>query len=232
MRPVRMAALVAVLAAATIPARAQVPSAGAGIGMDSSADAYWETTQDVSDTQVRISVRYLAASAGRNGWSEVFTGSMLCDKTDDGGGGGDPGMGPRDPESPPLPGDVEPVPCVVENWAQGWADPGSFTFKMNPLLLRSAHLEGTYWMQSYDDEGNPIDDGRETIVVADWTPDGRIQRGGGTQSFHSGCTVFASDYEGAYRQAVAAATFDEVDFGPSTFAGMGSGLGVDVQFEC
>lgn len=233
MRALRVAALVAVIVAATLPATAQIPSVGVTVGMDSSADAYWESVQDVSDTQVRITVHYLGASDGNEGWSQYFSGSILCDKTDDPGDPVPVPLGSTSEDSPPPPGEDEPVACVTESWQEGTSYPGMFKLTMNPLLLRSAHLQGEYWVQSYDPEGNPIDEeGSLVSIAADWTPNGRTQRGGGTWSYRYGCTLYVSHYEGAYRPADASATVGDVDLGQSTFGNMGTGLGVDAQTEC
>jgi hypothetical protein len=175
-----------------------------------SANAFWETYEQVSHTTYRVTTWYVGVSSGSDGtFSDVYKDVAVCEI-----------------------GHHEEGGCTLESSSYGARELNTDQFTIDGVLLDSAHLDAVYDMQANDAEGNPIGDPVATRVVADWTGDGVTERDRGANVYSSGCTVFIGAFAGASRNAEASGTFGGHDLGETYGAGLGAFLSADVVESC
>lgn len=102
-------------------------------------------------------------------------------------------------------------------------------FTMDLTNLTSAHLDGTYQVQSFDQSGNPVGSPETEHIVADWTATGPLTKSHSKFSFHSKCIHFTATTKGQMRPADATGTRNGTDLGTTsdTFFGGDATLQVD-----
>jgi hypothetical protein len=103
------------------------------------------------------------------------------------------------------------------------------TFTMDFDTLTSAHLQGTYTLQAFDQNGNPVGSPETDTIVADWTGTGDLIKTHSKFSFHSKCVHFTATDKGITRPADATGTLNGTDLGTTsdTFFGGDATLQVD-----
>jgi hypothetical protein len=106
------------------------------------------------------------------------------------------------------------------------------TFTMDFAQLTSAHLDGTYQVQSFDENGNPIGSPETEHIVADWTGTGAITKSHSKFSFHSRCVHFTATTKGRMRPADAAGTLNGTDLGVTTDTFFGGDATLQVDHSC
>jgi hypothetical protein len=110
-------------------------------------------------------------------------------------------------------------------------DGETFTFDTSGLTV--AHLESTYKLQSYDENGNPVGDPEVYSVVTDWTGKGDLTRSHESYSFHQGCTHFTTHVKGLSRRAVATGSLNgTTDLGTTRDAFMARSSYTDNYHNC
>ncbi len=82
--------------------------------------------------------------------------------------------------------------------------------------LTSAHLQGTYTLQSFDQNGNPVGSSETDQIVADWTGTRAIIKSHEKFSFHSKCIHFMATTKGRTRPADATGTLNGTGLGTTS----------------
>jgi hypothetical protein len=106
----------------------------------------------------------------------------------------------------------------------------SFTMDVNDLA--SASLDGTYRVQSYDQDGDPVGSPKSYRVVADWTGYGPLIKSHSKFSFHQKCIHFQVTDKGKMRAARATGTLNGVDLGTTKDTFLGGDASVQVEHFC
>jgi hypothetical protein len=106
----------------------------------------------------------------------------------------------------------------------------SFTMDLNDLS--SASLDGTYEVQSYDRDGNPVGSPETYRVVAEWTGTGPLFRSHTKFSFHQKCIHFQVTDKGVMRAADATGTLNGTDLGTTSDTFFGGDANLQVEHFC
>lgn len=101
-----------------------------------SANAFWETYEQVSHTTYRVTSWYVGVYSGSDAtFSDVYKDVALCEI-----------------------GHHEEGDCTLESSSYGSRELNADQFTIDGVLLDSAHLDAAYDMKANDAEGNPIGD--------------------------------------------------------------------------
>jgi hypothetical protein len=208
-------ALVAVLGAALIggmaaPAWADKPFRSTS----ATAEAFWHYRQDLSPTTYEATTWYVGVfqSSDSDGgtFSDLYVDVESCQ------------TGPN--------GDN----CVEESEKFGFIDfsaPGD-TFTMDLANMSTAHLEATYQLQAYDENGDPVGPPETHAIVADWAGQDPLTRMRFKSSFHSRCIHFSTTTKGVSRPAEATGTRNGEDLGVTSDAFMSGDSSFSLEHTC
>jgi hypothetical protein len=124
---------IALLALAAGPAQAGKPTKTRSA--DVSANAFWYTTEWLSETSYRSTVWHVGVyQSSEDTFSDLYFDSSICEVTP-----------PEDT-------------CTFESSRYGFSDLSGETFTIDAKSLTSAHLEAVYDLQEYDADFNPVGD--------------------------------------------------------------------------
>jgi hypothetical protein len=144
-----------------------------------SADAFWYKTKWLSPTEYRQSVWYIGVYESTDGtFSDAYKTVVDCEQET----GEDYGE------------------CTIVSSTYGYTDAPDFTLAKK---LASAHLEATYTMNSYTEDGSRSGRSFTIDVVVDWNGTGDLQRNHGTSNYRDGCYTFHDSSRGAWRASTA-----------------------------
>jgi hypothetical protein len=206
MRKVAILALaIALLALAVGPAQATKPTKSANV----SANAFWYTTEWLSETSYRSTVWYVGIyQSSEETFSDLYFDSSICEVTP-----------PEDT-------------CTFESSRYGFSDLSGDTFTIDAKGLTSAHLAAVYDLQEYDADFNPVGDPVATHIVTDWTGLGSLSREKSSYSVHTPCGVIRYTSKGVTNSAEAIGTLDDADLGETYDAYLASGTSRSVEPTC
>ncbi len=108
----------------------------------------------------------------------------------------------------------------------------SDSFTMDFTNLSTASLDGTYKLQSYDQNGNPVGLPETDRVVATWTGSGPIIKSHSKFSFHEKCIHFQATDKGKTRAASASGTLNGSDLGSTADTFFGGDATIQVDHTC
>jgi hypothetical protein len=103
---------------------------------------------------------------------------------------------------------------------------------MDVTGLSSASLDGTYQLQAYDQDGNPVGSPETDRVVAEWTGTGPIVKSHSKFSFHQKCIHFQATDKGETRAADATGTLNGLDLGTTSDTFFGGDATFQVDHFC
>ena len=106
------------------------------------------------------------------------------------------------------------------------------SFTMDLTNLTSAHLDGTYQVQPFDQNGNPVGSPESEHIVADWTATGPITKSHSKFSFHTKCVHFTATTKGRMRPADATGTRNGIDLGTTSDTFFGGDATLQVDHTC
>jgi hypothetical protein len=155
-----------------------------------SANAFWYTTEWLSQTSYRSTVWYVGVyqDSGET-FSDLYFDSSICEVTP-----------PEDT-------------CTFESSRYGFSDLSGQTFTLDAKSLESAHLDAVYDLQAYDADFNPVGDPVATHIVTDWTGVGSLSREKSSYSLHTPCGLVRYKSNGVNRSAEATGSLDATDLG-------------------
>jgi hypothetical protein len=202
-----LAFAIAFLALAAGPAQASKPTKTKSA--DSSANAFWYTTEWLSDTTYRSTVWYVGVYQSSEGtFSDLYFDSSVCEVTP-----------PEDT-------------CTSESSRYGFSDLSGQAFTMDVKELTSAHLDAVYDLQTYDADFNPVGDPVATRIVTDWTGAGSLSREKSSYSIHTGCGVISYKSNGVSRLATATGSLDGTDLGETDDGYLAKGASRSMDRTC
>jgi hypothetical protein len=105
-------------------------------------------------------------------------------------------------------------------------------FTMDFTNLSTASLDGTYQLQSYDQNGNPVGSPETDRIVATWTGTGPIIKSHSKFSFHQRCIHFQATDKGKTRAASASGTLKGSSLGSTTDTFFGGDATIQVDHNC
>jgi hypothetical protein len=106
------------------------------------------------------------------------------------------------------------------------------SFSMDARDLTTAHLQGTYQVQAYDQNGNPVGSPRNDVITSDWTGRGSITKTHQKFSFHMGCIHFSATDKGDTRPATASGSLNGRDLGKTKDTFFGGDATIQVDHTC
>ena len=165
-----------------------------------SANAFWYTTETLSQNTYRTTVWYVGVyQTGEGTWSDVYQ-EVSTSRVS------------RRGES-----------CTYES-RMGFSDLSGQTFAVDAKTLKSAHLDAIYQLySSFDEEGNPVGEATPVHIVVDWTGTGTASREKSTYTVRTGCATFRWTFSGLFAPAQATGSVDGVDLGQTYDAWLSSG---------
>jgi hypothetical protein len=167
-------------------------------GTSASANAFWYFTETPSRNTVVNRVWYVGVFGGSNGiWSDLYEEVETCVT-----------RGRR-------------TNCTYSS-RYGFSDLSDGVFTIDEEGLTVAHIEGTYNLETYDEDGNLVSVD-PTTIVADFEGIGEIQTSGGRQTYCDQFVCFRTTFEDAFRQAEAYGTVDGFDLGETYDAWLSAG---------
>jgi hypothetical protein len=199
----------ALLGALAAPAQAVKPTRFT----ETTAEAFWTTRQDLTATTYQLttwSVGVFASTDGTSKFSDLYQDVELCTV---------------DPN-----GDI----CNEVSSKFGGTDFSGLgdTFTMDFANLSTAHLEATYQVQAFDQNGNPVGSAETDHIVADWTGTGVITKSRERFSFHSRCIHFSAKTKGRMRPADATGTLNGTSLGTTSTTFFGGDASFQVDHFC
>jgi hypothetical protein len=208
MRKVAILALaIALLAVAAGPAQASKPTKTKSA--DVSANAFWYTTEWLSETSYRSRVWYVGVYQSSEGtFSDLYFDSSICEVTP-----------PEDT-------------CTSESSRYGFSDLTGQTFTIDAKGLTTAHIDAVYDLQEYDADFNPVGDPVATHIVTDWTGVGSLSREKSSYSLHTPCGVIRYKSNGVSRSAEATGSIDGADLGETYDAYLSTGTSRSFEPTC
>jgi hypothetical protein len=208
MRKVAILALaIALLAVAAGPAQASKPTKTKSA--DVSANAFWYTTEWLSETSYRSRVWYVGVYQSSEGtFSDLYFDSSICEVTP-----------PEDT-------------CTSEASRYGFSDLTGQTFTIDAKGLTTAHIDAVYDLQEYDADFNPVGDPVATHIVTDWTGVGSLSREKSSYSLHTPCGVIRYKSNGLSRSAEATGSIDGADLGETYDAYLSTGTSRSFEPTC
>jgi hypothetical protein len=202
-----LAFAIALLALAAGPAQASKPTKTKSA--DSSANAFWYTTEWLSQTSYRSTVWYVGVYQSADGtFSDLYFDSSICEVTP-----------PEDT-------------CTSESSRYGYSDLAGQTFTLDVKGLTSAHLDAVYDVQAYDADYNPVGDPVAMHIVTDWTGVGLLSREKSSYSIHTRCGVILYKTNGVSRLAEATGSLEGTDLGETDDAYLSRGASRSVDRTC
>jgi hypothetical protein len=203
-----LAFAIALLALAAGPAQASKPTKTKSTNV--SANAFWYTTEWLSETSYRSTVWYVGVYQSTEGtFSDLYFDSSICEVT--------------------TPPDDE---CTFESSRYGFGDLAGQAFTIDARNLESAHLDAVYDLQEYDADFNPIGDPVATHIVTDWTGVGSLSREKSSYSLHTPCGVIRYKSNGLSRSAEATGSIDGADLGETYDAYLSTGTSRSFEPTC
>jgi hypothetical protein len=204
MRKVAILALAVALVAAGA-AQAGKPTKSTNV----SANAFWYTTEWLSQTSYRSTVWYVGVyqDSGET-FSDFYFDSSICEVT------------PPEDE------------CTFEASRYGFSDLTNDTFTIDAKDLTTAHLDAVYDLQDYDADFNPVGDPVATHIVTDWTGVGSRFREKSSYSVHTPCGVVRYTSKGVNRSAEATGSIDGTDLGETYDAYLATGTSRTFEPTC
>ncbi len=112
----------------------------------------------------------------------------------------------------------------------GFSDLSDGVFTIDADRLTVAHLEGTYNLETYDENGNLVDS-EPTAIVADWEGVGEIQSSSGRSTYCDPYFCFRTTFTNSFRTAEATGTVNGADLGETYDAYLSDGASRDVVRE-
>lgn len=203
-----LAFAIALLALAAGPAQASKPTKTRSA--DVSANAFWYTTEWLSETSYRSTVWYVGVyQSSEDTFSDLYFDSSICEVTP-----------PEDT-------------CTFESSRYGFSDLSGETFTIDAKSLTSAHLDAVYDLQEYDGEFNPVGDPVATHIVTDWTGVGSsLSREKSSYSVHTPCGVIRYTSKGVSLAAEATGSLDGTDLGETYDAYLATGISRSFEATC
>jgi hypothetical protein len=183
-----LALAIALLAVAASSAQAGKPTKTKTASL--SANAFWYTTEWLSQTSYRSTVWYVGVyqDSGET-FSDLYFDSSICEVTP-----------PEDT-------------CTFESSRYGFSDLTGQTFTIDAKGLTTAHLDAVYDLQDYDADFNPVGDPAATHIVTDWAGVGSLSREKSSYSLHTPCGLVRYKSNGVNRSAEATGSLDATDLG-------------------
>jgi hypothetical protein len=179
---------IALLALAAGPAQAGKPTKTKSASL--SANAFWYTTEWLSQTSYRSTVWYVGVyQDSEETFSDLYFDSSICEVTP-----------PEDT-------------CTFESSRYGFSDLSGQTFTIDAKGLTTAHLDAVYDLQAYDADFNPVGDAVATHIVTDWTGVGSLSREKSSYSLHTPCGLVRYKSNGENRSGEATGSLDGADLG-------------------
>jgi hypothetical protein len=167
-------------------------------GTNASANAFWYFTETPARNTVVNTVWYVGVYQSSDGiWSDLYQDVSTCVT-----------HGRRES-------------CTYTS-RYGFSDLSDGVFTIDADGLTAAHIEGTYNLETYDDNGNAVGSD-PTSIVADLEGIGDINTSGGRSTYCDDFACFRITFEDAYRQAEATGTVDGVDLGETYDAFLSAG---------
>lgn len=171
-----------------------------------SANAFWSTEEQLSPTTVKRTTWYVGIYQSTEGtFSDLYVDTSTCTIR--------------------LRGEE----CTYE-FKSGYSDLSDGDFTIDGQDLTAAHLEETYLLQSWDEEGNPTESTPATIV-ADWTGVGEIERNSGKSSYCDDYYCYKSKFEDAFRSAEATGSIDGDDLGETYDASLSASHYESIEWQ-
>jgi hypothetical protein len=106
------------------------------------------------------------------------------------------------------------------------------SFTMDFTNLSGASLDGTYTLESYDENGNPVGSPETDRIVATWTGSGPIIKSHSKFSFHQKCIHFQATTKGKNRDATATGTLNGTRLGKTNDTFFGGEATIQVDHYC
>jgi hypothetical protein len=206
-------ALVVILGAALVGGMAGPASANKPFRSTSAtAEAFWHYRLDLSPTTYEATTWYVGVFQSSDGgtFSDLYVDVESCQ------------TGPN--------GDT----CVEESEKFGFTDltgPGD-AFTIDVASLSSAHLDATYQLQAYDENGDPVGSPETHVIAADWAGQELLSRMRFKSSFHSRCIHFTTTTKGIGRLAQATGTRNGEDLGATEDAFMSGDSSFSIEHTC
>jgi hypothetical protein len=110
----------------------------------------------------------------------------------------------------------------------GFSDLSDGVFTIDREGLTESHLEATYNLERYDDNGNLVDS-EPVAIVADWEGIGDIQTSSGKSTYCDPYFCFRSTFTNSFRSAEATGTVNGADLGETYDAYLSDGASRDVE---
>ena len=168
-----------------------------------SANAFWYFTETPARNTVVNRVWYVGVFSGTDGiWSDLYESVETCVT-----------RGRR-------------TSCTYTS-RYGFSDLSDGVFTIDDEGLTEAHIEGTYLLEEYDDEGNFVSSEPVTIV-ADLEGIGEIYESSGRSTYCDPYFCFRTTFTDASRQAEAYGSVNGEDLGETYDAYLSSGASREV----
>ena len=151
---------------------------------DTTAEAFWHFKQQLTSTSYTLTTWYVGVFAGTDGgtfrYSDLYQDVEHCTTASSGR-----------------------THCTEVSSKYGDTDLSRPTdsFTMDFRDLTEAHLVGTYRLQSYDQNGDPVGTKQTYHIASDWAGYGDVTKNHQKFSFHQGCIHFAATIKGKMRPA-------------------------------
>ena len=169
----------------------------------SSANAFWNSTETPARNTVVYRTWYVGVYASSDGiWSDLYEDVQTCVT-----------HGRR-------------TNCTYTS-RYGFSDLSDGVFTVDPDGLTAAHLEGTYNLELYDENGNLVSS-EPTAIVADWTGIGEIQSSSGRSTYCDPYACYRTTFSDSYRSAEATGTVNGADLGETYDAWISDGAFTEV----
>jgi hypothetical protein len=112
--------------------------------------------------------------------------------------------------------------CTLLRSSFGFTDlPAGGVFELDETNLETARADFTVDLTRVNDRGRPIGKGRPTQILAEWTGTGNTAFFHGESTFDEGECHASDEFDDAFRQATAQATFGDVVLPTSEGAALG-----------
>ncbi|MFY9586225.1 MAG: hypothetical protein WAT66_02080 [Actinomycetota bacterium] len=173
---------------------------------NSSANAFWYFTDSPARNTVRNTVWYVGVFASNDGiWSDLYQDVETCVT-----------RGHR-------------TTCTYTS-RYGFSDLSDGVFTIDADGLTVAHVEGTYNLETYDENGNLVSSD-PTAIVADFEGIGEIFQNSGRSTYCDQFICFRTTFTDASRSAAATGTVNGADLGETYDAYLSSGASREVVRE-
>lgn len=172
----------------------------------SSANAFWHFTETPSRNTVVNRTWYVGVFSSSDGiWSDLYEDVETCVT-----------HGRR-------------TNCTYTS-RYGFSDLSDGVFTIDASGLTVAHLEGTYNLETYDENWNVVSS-EPTAIVADWEGLGDIEESSGRSTYCDPYFCFRTTFTNSFRYAEATGTVNGADLGETYDAYLSDGASRDVVRE-